>query len=120
MILEAVKGDLLEGSTVSELDLKLAEPAPQEHICSVEQVQDDWEEIEHYYDEISGTLSPPELIRAGRAQEIRRYESIKLYDEVSEINSDHERHQAILLRWVDVNKGDENKYSVRCRTVGWS
>ena len=75
LILEAVKGDLVEGSIVSELDLKLAEPAPPEHICSMEQVQDEWEEIEQYYDEISGTLSPPELIRAGRAQEIRRCES---------------------------------------------
>ena len=46
-ILQAVKEDLLENGTVIQSVLKLAGPVPSEHISPVEQVQNDWEEIEH-------------------------------------------------------------------------
>ena len=40
LILEAVKGDLLEDGTVSELDLNLARPVPSEFVLPFEQMQD--------------------------------------------------------------------------------
>ena len=72
LILEAVKGDLLEDGTISELDLKLAGPIPPEHIFSFAQVQDNCEELDQqHYDDTPGTFPSPELIRAGRAGEFR-------------------------------------------------
>ena len=52
VILEALKGDMLEDGVVDELDLKLAKREPSEHAFHVEQVQDDWEEIEQHSDDI--------------------------------------------------------------------
>ena len=51
-ILEALKGDMLENCVVNEWDMKLARREPSEHAFHVEQVQDDWEEIEQHSDDI--------------------------------------------------------------------
>ena len=48
-----------------ELDLELA--GPSDHIFPFEQVQDNWEEREQHYADISGKLLPPEFRRDGRA-----------------------------------------------------
>ena len=68
--------------TVSDLTLTLAGPVPSEHIFPVEHVQCDWEELEKCYDNISGNLLLPELIRVGRAEEMRWCESINVYGNV--------------------------------------
>ena len=35
----------------------------------MEHAQNDWEDIDQYFDDIPGNLLPPELIRAGRVRE---------------------------------------------------
>ena len=52
LLLEAVKGDLLESGAISELNLKVAGPVPSEPVFPLEQVHDHWEEIERHYDEV--------------------------------------------------------------------
>ena len=71
LIMEVVKGDMLEDGTVSELDLKLAGLVPSEPVFPFAKVQENWEEMKQHSDDISGTLLPEELIRAGRAEDIR-------------------------------------------------
>ena len=88
LILKAVEEDLLENGTVIESDLKLAAPVPSEHISPVEQVQNDREEIEQYYHDISGTWLPPELVRAGRGGQMVWFR--KAVRQRSETSSDHE------------------------------
>ena len=74
VILEAVKGDMLEDGTVSELDSKLAGLVHSELVFPLEKVRNSWEAIEQRYDDISGTLFPEELgasWKSGRNHKVR-------------------------------------------------
>ena len=57
--------------------------------------------LEQHDDDISGTLLPPELIRAGRAEEIRWCESVILYDKEK---ASGRGIKPTPVRWVDVNR----------------
>ena len=92
----------MEDGTVSELDLKLA--GPSDHTVPSEQAQDNWEEIEQHYDDISGKLLPQEFGRDGRAEEIRWCEPIKLCDKVPRQKAIERGIEPAPVRWVDVNK----------------
>ena len=61
---------------------------------------------------------PDEMAQAGRAEASRRGESAKFYDNVPRQTAIDRGTRPTPVRWVDVNKRDESKYSVRCRLVG--
>ena len=92
LILNAVSGDLFLSGTVSGLHETWVTTTIRTQI-SVEQAKNDWEEIEKYHDDISGTLLPPEVVRAGRAEDQIVWIS-QVVRQSSVANSDHERRQA--------------------------
>ena len=98
LIWEAEKVDLLEDDIISELDLTRAGPVLSEHIFLFEQIQDNWEELGQRWDEMSAKLFPPELIRAGRAAQIRWCEPIQLYDKVRRQTATEEGIKPTLVR----------------------
>ena len=114
LFFEAEKGDLLTDGTITELDLKLAGPVPAKHVFPFEQMQDNCDEIEQHYDDVSGTFLPPELIRAGRAEEIRCCERSCCTTRCPDKQQLREESNQPLCVGSMSTKGDENKYNVRC------
>ena len=64
MMLAALREELLESGVVSELEMKFAGPEPSELNFLFEQVQQNWRDIARHHDNISGEVSPPELVCA--------------------------------------------------------
>ena len=69
-----------------------------------------------YRDDISGQMLPPELVRAARAKEFDYLGAKKVWDKraISEARRVTGR-PPITVRWVDVNKGDNENPNIRSR-----
>lgn len=115
-VLRALRQQLVEDGSISELELKTSGPVPSESIHKHfpdEVLQD----AVRYYDDISGEELPPDLVEAGKQEELKWIRSIGLYDKVDRSSISGKGGQVIPTRWVYVNKGDSEKYNVRCRLV---
>ena len=71
-----------------------------------------------FWDDISGKELKPDLVRAAREEELKVVEEMG----VSEIRPISECFEVtgkkpVKVRWVDVNKGDDESPNVRCRIV---
>jgi len=85
-----------------------SEPAPRESNASKEE----------YYDEATGRRLPPDLVRAARREEVNVMLGWKTWERVDRAEVwRRSRRQPLKTRWVDVNKGDEQKPDVRSRLV---
>ena len=71
-----------------------------------------------YYDDITGQVLDPALVRAARAKELEYFESKHVW-ELTELNKamKNSGRKPISVRWVDVNNGDDEHPSVRSRLV---
>ena len=72
-----------------------------------------------FFDDSSGAVLPPELIRQGREKELKNIDDLKVW-ELRPIQECYDviGKAPISTRWVDINKGDDNEPDVRCRFVG--
>ena len=73
---------------------------------------------ERYYDDISGVESSKSLVLEARQKELDWVHDIKLYDKVPRQHAIDKGIKPITVRWVDVNKGDDNHMNIRSRLVG--
>ena len=71
-----------------------------------------------YRDDLTGQLLPPELVRAARAKELQYFEAKKVWEKraMGEARRVTGR-PPITVRWVDVNKGDNQNPNIRSRLV---
>ena len=93
----------------------ILEIAASEHdeqpVCEELNPLDDWEE---FYDDMSGKLLNPTLVREARAAELKFIDEIGVWDIVDRPAGE----KVVGGRWVDVNKGDEERTNYRSRYVG--
>ena len=71
-----------------------------------------------YRDDLTGQLLNPELVRAARAKELEYFDGrdvwqLKPIDECRR----HTGKPPVIVKWVDVNKGDDVNLNVRSRLV---
>ena len=77
-----------------------------------------WGNIQKYFDEVTHIELPAELVRAARTEEIEHFNTLLVWDVVKTQECwDKTGGPPITTKWVDVNKGDQQEYDVRCRLV---
>ena len=77
-----------------------------------------WENVPKYFDEVTHIELPAKLVRAARAEEIEYFNTLPVWDVVKTQECwDKTGSPPITTKWVDVNKGDQQEYDVRCRLV---
>ena len=71
-----------------------------------------------YKDDLTGQLLPPDLVRAARAKELEYFEAKEVWNKrpVGEARRVTGK-PPISVRWVDVNKGDNQCPHIRSRLV---
>ena len=69
-------------------------------------------------DDISGEELPKALVDEAWAVEMSWVHGVGLYDKVPRSTAQASGVKPLPVMWVDVNKGDKQKYNVRCRLVG--
>ena len=86
---------------------------------------DDVDEVTHiaepwrkYWDDSSGKELKPELVKAARGEELKVVDEMGAWElrpiaECIEVTG----KKPVKVRWVDVNKGDDDTPNVRCRIV---
>jgi len=118
-VLTALKAQMLEDGSISDMDLKTGGPVPSKPVVEPwAETPECWEEIEKFFDNISGEELPTQLVKEARKIEIDWCRSLPLYTKVPRTLMLQEGHKAIPTRWVDVNKGDRSAYNVRSRICG--
>ena len=80
--------------------------------------EDNDEDLEAAWDDVSGMEFDPKMVKAARQEEIEYVRKIHLYDKVpiSECKRTIGR-MPIIVRWVDINKGDRETPNYRSRIV---
>ena len=66
------------------------------------------EDVEKFYDDISGKLLPTKLVREARLEEIKFLQSFPVYKKVPA--EEARGKQKVSVRWRDVNKGDDRRH----------
>ena len=69
-----------------------------------------------YYDEVSGALLDPRMVREARSKEIEFVRQFGVYEKVPAEQTVGKTK--VSIKWVDVNKGDASKPEYRSRLVG--
>ena len=67
------------------------------------------------WDDVKGGWLDREKVREARMEEVGYMKRKMLWDEVS--RSDASGHRIVSVKWVDTNKGTEEKPEIRCRLV---
>ena len=93
-------------------------------MCAVDEGKLDWSEATEdeaegrFWDDISGKEMDPEKVRKAREEEMDEYRKHGVYEKVPVAECWQETGKApIGVRWVDVNKGDEDNPEYRSRLV---
>ena len=103
-------------SNVSGKDLYACAESLKRKYTTVE--EDNEEELEAAWDDVSGATLDPKLVRQARQEEMAYVHKMQLYDKVP--ISERKRitaRQPIIVRWVDSNKGDKESPNYRSRIV---
>ena len=115
VVLGSREGRFVDGWNYHRVGLETCRDRYQRNTFShLTKMQDNCDEIEQHYDDVSGTFLPPELIRAGRAEEIRCCERsccTTLCPDKQQLRE--ESNQPLCVGSMST-KRDENKYNVRC------
>ena len=80
--------------------------------------EDDMEEMEAAWDDVSGATLDPKLVRQARQEEMDYVHKMRLHDKVH--TSECRRitgKPPITVRWIDINKGDKECPNYRSRIV---
>ena len=71
-----------------------------------------------YYDEMTNIELPAKLVEAARAEDTQYFNALPVWDIVKTQECwDVTGKPPISIKWVDVNKGDQESYGVRSRLV---
>ena len=86
-----------------------------DEVGEVSHVPESWKK---YWDDISEKELRPDLVRAAREEELKVVDEMSVWElrpisECIEVTG----RKPVKVRWVDVNKGDDDTPNVRCRIV---
>jgi len=70
-----------------------------------------------YYDEVTGKELDPKLVQEARTLEVEYMHRFKVYEEATMEDCINDGCQPIPMRFVDLNKGDEENINIRSRAV---
>ena len=73
--------------------------------------------IATYYDEITGAILDPTLVQNARKAEIEYMHKLQVYVESTLDECHRYGLKPIPMRWIDINKGDNDNPNIRCRAV---
>ena len=113
-VLKGLRDQLREAGDLNVLEQGVVCEEP-----SLDLHDDTWEEeADEFFDNISGAKLDGNSVRLGRAEELKIIDEMKVW-EVVPIKAcyDATGRRPISVRWVDINKGDENEPEIRCRLV---
>ena len=95
--------------------MKVAKETPSK--CKVVE-EDEQEELEEAWDDVSGAQSDPTAERAARNEEVECIHNMDLYTKVPNVDCGNKTGKApISVRWIDFNKGEGDKLNYRSRLV---
>jgi len=117
-VLEGLRRQMKADGSLSSIEMYASGPDPTEHLFPEESHQAVDEELEKYYDDISGEELPANLVRDARQEEIQWINKIGLYTKVPRSVAQQRGKTVLPVRWVDVNKGDRSRMKLRSRIVG--
>ena len=78
-------------------------------------LEEEWAET--FYDEVSGALLDPALVKQARKLEVDYMHQLKVYEEASLEEWQASGCRLIPMRWLDINKGDSETVNIRSRAV---
>eukprot|EP00435_Cladocopium_sp_Y103_P034158 s1161_g8.t1 len=109
-VLRGLKNELRARGDINMVEEMLTGPSPDDYV-SWEQ---DVEAEEMTYDDASGALLDPELVKKAKEEELQWLRKEKVYERIpmSQVEG-----PLLKLKWVSVNKGDSANPKVRCRLV---
>ena len=70
-----------------------------------------------FWDDNGGKQLDPKLVRRARIEEMQKFQDHAVYEKVPIAEATSSGAKLITTRWVDINKGDENKPNYRSRLV---
>ncbi len=70
------------------------------------------------YDDVTGTTLCPEKVKIARQEELEYFKHMHVYDVVKREVATSKNKKIIGVRWIDINKGDNNETNYRSRLVG--
>ena len=80
--------------------------------------EDDQEEIEEAWDDVSGVQLDPKAVREARIEEVECIHTMDLYTKVPIAECRNKTGKApISVRWIDINKGDAENPNYRSKLV---
>ena len=114
-VLQGLREQLLADKSLSSCESLHAGPTPHEELWSEEQFA---EQEEEFIDAAAGVLLNPEKVRKARVEELKWVKDEKIYDRVprSECLAATGK-EPISTKWVDINKGDDQRPLYRSRRV---
>jgi len=108
---EVVKkvGDMIEATVKDEVEewKRVRQPRPEEEEDSNQWVA---------FDDVSGAALDPKLVREARRVEMEYFQKMKVYSKVPR-RSLPRGAKVIKVKWIDINKGDEERPDMRSRLV---
>ena len=76
------------------------------------------EDVQKYFDEVTHVELPAKLVKEARAEELEYFNTLPVWKVVKTQECwDTTGSPPISTKWVDVNKGDQQDYDIRCRLV---
>ena len=80
--------------------------------------EDNEAEMEKAWDDVSGAELNPEMVKKARSEEIEYVRKMRLYDKVPISECKQVTGKSpIIVRWIDINKGDKEQPNYRSRVV---
>ena len=116
-VLEGLRRQMRADGSLSSVEMYASGPDPTEHLFPDESHQVLEEELEKYYDDVSGEELPANLVRDARQEEIEWIHKINLYDKVPRSLAQQRGKTVLPVRWVDINK-DKSRMKLRSGIVG--
>ena len=120
-VLKAIREQMIDDGQLSELSSMTAGPVPEHPLIEDDGVVDHHEDYltdEEFDDDVNGGVLDPRLVRAAREEELRWLRRRNTWTKVPWDQAISESgKQPISLRWVDTNKGDDQRPDYRSRLV---
>lgn len=114
-VLQGLREQLLSDRSLSSFESLHAGPSPHEELWNEEEFA---QQEEEFIDAAAGVLLDPQMVQKARAEELKWVKDEKIYDRVplSQCLAVTGR-EPISTKWVDINKGDDQRPLYRSRWV---
>ena len=73
--------------------------------------------IEEAWDDVTGSALDPQEVRRARLKELKYVEEMKVWKKIPRAEAARRGIKVILVRWIDINKGDGKNPNYRSRLV---